>query len=436
VINDILNMVVQKINELSAGNQMIAGAISLWLLGVASYVFRSIPQRIYWFFWKQLTTEFVVTSQNTSFYNLLDWFRDGGHAGKVRRLKVWDGRFGWGDKTTKSIGYGSHLLWHGWIPLFVSLSRETSNDSYDKEMITIVKLGRSHKVFDKLLENIAIERRARNMLEVFSSVGDHWEIACKQPFRGFDSVIVDDEVLGKMRNAVDNFISAEDWYVKNGIPYSLGILLYGPPGTGKTSVIRALASHLKRDIYAIPVSKVMFYPQILQRVSSDGILVVEDVDACSSACARAVERVPEPGPVEEVKPGVDKPNTPVVRHRPRGSDLADEYNAAIVNTSDLLNAIDGLATSHGRILVMTTNHPEKLDPALLRPGRCDVRVEIGYFSEKMFIRFFERFFPGFSEKMSGRVIADNLTGAVLQQAVLEKKTPDEIILESTKEIPR
>jgi len=65
-----------------------------------------------------------------------------------------------------------------------------------------------------------------------------------------------------------------------------------------------------------------------------------------------------------------------------------------VSFSGLLNAIDGVAAQEGRALVMTTNHKERLDPALIRPGRADVHAELGLVSAATARRLFERFFPG------------------------------------------
>ncbi len=65
-----------------------------------------------------------------------------------------------------------------------------------------------------------------------------------------------------------------------------------------------------------------------------------------------------------------------------------------VSFSGLLNAIDGVAAQEGRALVMTTNHKERLDPALIRPGRADVHTELGLVGAPTARRLYERFFPG------------------------------------------
>ena len=77
-----------------------------------------------------------------------------------------------------------------------------------------------------------------------------------------------------------------------------------------------------------------------------------------------------------------------------GGDENDEMNQRQgLSFSGFLNALDGIRSQEGQILFMTTNHIEKLDPALLRPGRCDVQVKIDNASEKQIIEIFRRFFP-------------------------------------------
>src|SRR5690606_38276676 len=62
--------------------------------------------------------------------------------------------------------------------------------------------------------------------------------------------------------------------------------------------------------------------------------------------------------------------------------------------SGLLNAIDGISAKEGRILVLTTNHPEVLDPALVRPGRVDRKFEVGYCRPTEAAALYARFFDG------------------------------------------
>jgi len=418
----------EYINNLSAGNQMIGGAISLWFMGVITYACREVPRRIWGFCVKHATTEFVTTSQNTSFHNLLQWFEKNGYADKFRRIKVSNGKWGSNSSTTKSVGYGNHVVWYGWAPLLVNLRGLENKSEFDKEIISIMKIGRSHALFDRLITEISERDEKANRIEVFSAEKSGWSFLGRQPKRGFDSVIVEPGVLRRLLGAVDDFVAAEEWYVRHGVPYSLGILLYGPPGTGKTSLIQALASYLNRDIYIVSALGLAFKPEVLQSVEENSITVVEDIDGCPTAQKRTIENR-RWGREEEEETDKEEPEKPKASGR-------EGVRDSFYSTSDLLNAMNGIVSGHGRILVMTANHPEKIDDAVLRPGRCDLKLEIGYLNMEMFVAFLKRFFSDEDFNMlSGRILkVRNLTGAVLQQAILEKKTCREIVDKFTEPI--
>ena len=130
-----------------------------------------------------------------------------------------------------------------------------------------------------------------------------------------------------------------------GVPYRRGYLLHGPPGTGKTSFTQAIAGALKLNICYLNLSNGNMDDDGLNRAlnnaPSQSIILLEDIDGIFVAR-------------ESVNQGRD----------------------GGVSFSGLLNALDGVRSQEGRILFMTTNHKEKLDPALLRPGRCDFQVKL------------------------------------------------------------
>jgi len=173
------------------------------------------------------------------------------------------------------------------------------------------------------------------------------------------------------------FRDRSDWYAARGVPHTLGILLHGDPGCGKTSVIKALSAELRRHVFSVRLGELTSRSQLhaaffspLVRASRsahpasvDGaveyeipterrILVIEDADCLGGS--RSVLRRREESAEGE-------------------SDPADEG----IRLGDVLNAIDGVLETPGRVLVMTSNRPEALDPALLRPGRMDLRIRLG-----------------------------------------------------------
>lgn len=157
---------------------------------------------------------------------------------------------------------------------------------------------------------------------------------------------------GQMQALIDDasrYLKRKEWYAKRGLPWRRGYLFYGPPGNGKTSACLGLAAALKSPLYAIQLASVYddnTLVDLFSNVVEGGVICLEDVDCLNISKSR-----------EETSGGTH----PQER---RG-----------VTLSGLLNAIDGVGASEGRIVIMTTNHPENLDPALIRSGRVDVRYE-------------------------------------------------------------
>jgi chaperone BCS1 len=152
------------------------------------------------------------------------------------------------------------------------------------------------------------------------------------------------------------------------VPYRRGYLLYGPPGTGKTSFTQAIAGALKLNICYLNLSGGRMDDDDLNRALNDApshsIILLEDIDA-----------------LFEGRESVNKGK----KGRRRGREIS---------FSGLLNALDGVRSQEGRILFMTTNHREKLDPALLRPGRADYHVQLNNASHMQMRKLFLNFNPG------------------------------------------
>ena len=204
--------------------------------------------------------------------------------------------------------------------------------------------------------------------------------------RKIDTVILRGDLKEEIRKDLQMFLNSLDWYHTRDIPYTRGYLFYGPPGTGKTTMIKALANVGRRHIHYLVLTNVKSDAQLLTLLKSidyeQTILVIEDIDCMSQIVRdRALMRVK----AEEAESDEEIEERRRVRRRPSGNHrnpdepnykkeeyveqtTADEYQLTL---SGLLNAIDGIFTVEGRILIMTSNHPEQLDSALLRPGRID-----------------------------------------------------------------
>ncbi|RYQ80046.1 hypothetical protein Ahy_Scaffold1g106718 isoform A [Arachis hypogaea] len=157
--------------------------------------------------------------------------------------------------------------------------------------------------------------------------------------------------------------STREFYKRVGRAWKRGYLLYGPPGTGKSSLIAAMANYLKFDIYDLQLANIVRdsdLRKLLLATANRSILVIEDID-CS----------------------VDLPERRHVDHHHHHGRKQTDVQLTL---SGLLNFIDGLWSSCGdeRIIIFTTNHKERLDPALLRPGRMDMHIHMSYCSFQAF----------------------------------------------------
>lgn len=213
----------------------------------------------------------------------------------------------------------------------------------------------------------------------------------------FDNLFFDDKP--QVLTLLDTFMNKTGKFAIRGFPYKLGFLLHGPPGTGKTSLIKAIAQYTKRHVVTINLSKITTNQELLDAVFDlkfavqdqdlpvsltfkDVVFVMEDIDCATKiVSSRAdtmtkdkkakmpslcrAERMVESQKKAEQKDD-DAPIETMIGPALKPKDTGDK-----LNLSGLLNVLDGVIDCPGRIVIMTTNHPEKLDAALIRPGRVN-----------------------------------------------------------------
>ncbi|KAF3562400.1 hypothetical protein DY000_02012046 [Brassica cretica] len=202
------------------------------------------------------------------------------------------------------------------------------------------------------------------------SAGGSWGCISLEHPSTFETLAMDPSAKKKIIDDLDRFLKRKEFYKRVGKAWKRGYLLYGPPGTGKSSLIAAMANYLKFDVFDLDLSNIYDngeLKRILLSTTNRSILVIEDID-CNA----------------EVRDREDE-NQEIGKARGKRKRREDEYDESEdqdtqLTLSGILNFIDGLWSSFGdeRIIVFTTNHKDRLDPALLRPGRMDMHINMSY----------------------------------------------------------
>ena len=225
-----------------------------------------------------------------------------------------------------------------------------------------------------------------NTISIWTPDNGRWEFYANLQMRDVDSVILDQGIKEDIINDIDQFNKNENIYHKYGIPYKRVYCLYGPPGTGKSSIIFTIASKFKKNIamlnFGSGITDSVFI-KLMSNIKDDQILLLEDVDALFS-------------------------------YRNSISKTDDGF----LSFSTLLNILDGNLRVEGLCIFMTTNHPEKLDSALLRKGRVDYMVKIDYISKYQIEHFAKMYYPNITKKQLDEYIGylskiKNLTSSQL-----------------------
>jgi len=244
------------------------------------------------------------------------------------------------------------------------------------------------------------------------------------------------EHIDIIRKRVQFFINNKKWYDEKGIPYTLGLLLAGNPGTGKTSCIKCLANETNRHIFNINLNSQitkkqlenLFFNEEIQVYNQNTlrneqykipldkrIYVFEDIDCQNETLFQREEYVPKK--TKEIN----------------NSNSNNNKYVPDVDLSFLLNLFDGILETPGRIIIMTSNHYQKLDRALIRPGRIDIISEFEDCSHQTIKQMFEFFYSRKltnEESLNIDVIEPNrLTPAEISKILFENFNNTELAIE-------
>jgi chaperone BCS1 len=297
----------------------------------------------------------------------------------------------------------------------------------ETERLTILVMGRSTKP----IKDLIIEARDQHLSkgkgrtvvrrpspkEARQRGRYLWTKVANRPSRSIETVVLDEEQKDKILMDINEYLhpATSHWYANRGIPYRRGYLFHGPPGTGKTSLSFALAGVFGLDIYCVSLLEPSLTEEDLGMLFNNlprrCVVLLEDIDSAGLGRKAGDEgsellsgenddKNPKSGSSNASKRAAKKKQW---KKKARGDSDAEPSTG--ISLSGLLNAIDGVASHEGRVLVMTTNHPEQLDPALIRPGRVDMQIEFTLATRtqirEIFVRMYSPDKPILSSRSAG-----------------------------------
>lgn len=392
MIDTINQMLGEKLST-AMESEIFVGIVAASLFGSAIYFMKSVPAKLLTSYIRLATVEVKLYSYQPTYEWMMEWISKNSFIKKSRRLQIEtsnvDGRW------IYHMGEGYALFWYCGRPVFLHKEMVESKSFRPREVLSIRTPGRSRKIINKMAKEAEKMRRSRDEVRVYMWKGDFWSTSSVLFPRYRDTLFLNQKTEQKLFSDVDWFLSNQKWYQDRGVPYRRGYLLYGPPGTGKSSIVKVLASEFGVNVYTLDLNSVRDTASLMEAFSSvprHSILLIEDIDTFG------VTRTRENG----------------------GGKMESEFSE--ITLSSLLNAMDGIASSEAYMLIMTSNNPEQLDPALVRSGRVDVNLYIGYPEHQQRMRMHQRFLPNKTQEESHRFAASNQgkSASDLQCLLVEK----------------
>ena len=378
-----INSMLEALNH----NAFFSGGLSLMIVGAAVALLRKVPGQFWQFVQRRFSITVEIPDRDPAFRWLQIWLANQPYAGRARDLSlattwipagaeseaavVFDEEDSTATSPSSQVKFllspapGTHLMLYRRRIVVLRRSRrdlQNGNARTFHEDLSLQVLGGSRELIENLLAEARVMACPRTPgVSILTARYECWETTSWQPRRPLESLVLADNTLEDLLEDLETFYRSRAWYVRRGIPHRRGYLLHGPPGNGKTTLVLAAAGELNLSVAVLSLSNRLLSDDALRTLVDAlppaTLLLIEDVD-----CVFKSERT------------------------------TTEQTG--VTLSGLLNALDGVSSREGRVLFLTTNHPDRLDPALIRPGRVDRKIELGHATSDQARRLFLWFYQG------------------------------------------
>lgn len=325
---------------------------------------------------------------------------------------------------TKDIEYKNHKIKYsfGTELITVYTDKDRKRENFKVILSTYVDEFEKNDILEQFCQNCLIEyinNLTSNSWQqlIYTNKDGQWTSSPSNNSRKLDTIILKKGLKEDIKNDLQLFLNSEDWYKERDIPYTRGYLFYGYPGTGKTSMIKGISLFCKRHIHYLMLSEVKSDSELIDLFKKinykETVLVIEDIDAMAEIVKSRELKLKE-----------------VIKKNENDEENKNKKEEQQLTLSGLLNALDGVFTCQGRILIMTTNHPEVLDSALIRPGRVDSKYLFDNCNKEQIKSLYEMFFNQHAEiDQINKIKNDNYSPAHITSVFLRyRNNPKDALL--------